>query len=108
MMGKQTYDNFYHYNRNYGCRCREVVYKGHRTLILENEKLRLMIVVDKGTDIIELLYKPKDIDFMWQSPVDLPAPHNRSLNKELPTQTDGARHPWRGVSVAVGVSGRGR
>lgn len=37
---------------------------------MENELLRLSILVDKGTDIIELLYKPKDIDFMWISPID--------------------------------------
>ena len=82
-MGKQTYDNYYHYNRNYGCRYREVTYKGYRTLILENEKLRIMILVDKGTDIIELLYKPKDIDFMWQSPIDVQAQSRNSLSKEL-------------------------
>ena len=35
---------------------------------MENELLRLTILVGKGTDIIELLYKPKDIDFMWISP----------------------------------------
>lgn len=84
-MDKRTYDNFYHYNRNYGCRYREVIYKGYKTLILENEKLRLMILVDKGTNIVELLYKPKDIDFMWQSPVDFEACNKNPLNKELPT-----------------------
>jgi len=68
-----VYDNFYHHNRNYGCRCHEVLYKGYRTLVLENELLRMTILVDKGTDIIELLYKPKDVDFMWRSPVELDA-----------------------------------
>lgn len=37
---------------------------------MENEILKISILVDKGTDIIELLYKPKDIDFMWVSPID--------------------------------------
>jgi hypothetical protein len=68
-----VYDNFYHQNRNYGCRCHEVVYKGYRALILENEPLRTMILVDKGTDIVELLYKPKDVDFLWRSPVEVDA-----------------------------------
>lgn len=57
--------------RNYGCRINtDLTYKGLRLLLLENELIRLSILVDKGTDIIELLYKPKDIDFMWSSPID--------------------------------------
>ena len=57
--------------RNHGCRLNEdLAYKGLRLLLMENELLRLSILVDKGTDIIELLYKPKDIDFMWSSPID--------------------------------------
>ena len=57
--------------RNHGCRINvDLVYKGLRLLLMENELLRLSILVDKGTDIIELLYKPKDIDFMWISPID--------------------------------------
>jgi hypothetical protein len=75
------YDNFYHHNRNYGCRYQEIIYKGYRTLVLENEILRLTILVDKGTDIIELLYKPKDVDFMWRSPVEVDA-----LNKNPVTR----------------------
>ncbi len=82
-MDHETYDNFYHHNRNYGCRCHEVIYKGYRALILENEKLRTTILVDKGTDIIELLYKPKDIDFMWRSPIEYEACSKNPVSKEL-------------------------
>ena len=39
-----------------------------RTVILENELLRVTFLVDQGCDIIELLYKPKDMDFLWRSP----------------------------------------
>ncbi|MBM3700206.1 MAG: DUF4432 family protein [Actinobacteria bacterium] len=57
--------------RNTGCRINdEISYKGLKSVIMENELLRLFILADKGTDIIELLYKPKDIDFMWKSPKD--------------------------------------
>jgi len=82
-MSKKIYDNFYHHNRNYGCRYQEVIYKGYKTLILENEKLRVTILVDKGTDIIELLYKPKDIDFMWRSPIDFEACSKNPLTKVM-------------------------
>lgn len=57
----------YHHNRNYGCRITEFVYEGYRCVALENEKLRVTIVADKGTDIIEFLYKPCDVDFMWRN-----------------------------------------
>ncbi|MBN2072395.1 MAG: DUF4432 family protein [Actinobacteria bacterium] len=57
--------------RNYGCRINdELLYKGLKTVVMENEILRLSILVGKGTDILELLYKPEDIDFMWSAPCD--------------------------------------
>jgi hypothetical protein len=59
---------FYTHERNFGCRLREYIYKGLRTVTLENEALRVSVLVDKGTDIFEFLYKPLDVDFMWRSP----------------------------------------
>lgn len=61
----------YHHNRNYGCRITELVLAGHRCVALENEKLRVTIIADKGTDIYEFLYKPRDLDFMWRTRVGL-------------------------------------
>lgn len=59
-------------SRNYGCRITEnLIISGNKALVMENEKLRVTILVGKGTDIVELLYKPQDIDFMWRSPVSL-------------------------------------
>ena len=49
------YDNFYHHNRGSRCRYRHIVYSGCQGLILETQTLRMMIPLDKGTDIIELL-----------------------------------------------------
>ncbi|HXG92253.1 MAG TPA: aldose 1-epimerase [Blastocatellia bacterium] len=57
----------YHHNRNYGCRITEFIYKGHRAVALENEKLRVTVLADKGTDIYEFLYKPRDVDFLWRT-----------------------------------------
>lgn len=62
-MNNQTY----HHNRNYACRITEFVYEGYGCVALENEKLRVTILADKGTDIYEFLYKPRDIDFMWRT-----------------------------------------
>ncbi len=43
-------------------------YKGMKTLVLENELIRMVALVDKGSDIIELTYKPKNVDILWHSP----------------------------------------
>lgn len=59
---------YYRSQRNYGCRIHDqYTYLGMRTLVMENDQVRISILVDKGTEIYELLYKPKDMDFMWQS-----------------------------------------
>ncbi len=44
-------------------------YKGMKTLIMENEKLRVVSLIDKGSDIIEFTHKPSNIDVMWHSPM---------------------------------------
>ncbi|MCM8804619.1 MAG: DUF4432 family protein [Candidatus Omnitrophica bacterium] len=56
-------------NRNNHCRFMEFVWKGYRSIFIENEIIRVEILIDKGTDIVEFLYKEKDIDFMWRSPI---------------------------------------
>jgi len=61
--------------RNYGCRLTlDSTLKGMRIVILENQKLRITVLADKGTDIYEFLYKPLDLDFMWRSPMNLRDP----------------------------------
>ncbi len=65
---------YYHF-RNYGCRLNtNYFYKDLRVAVLENEYLRISILIDKGTDIFEFLFKPKDIDFMWLSPWGINTP----------------------------------
>jgi galactose mutarotase-like enzyme len=59
---------------NNGCRWMEFQWNGITTLVMENEVIRLEILVDKGTDIVEFLYKPSDIDFMWRSPMPVYKP----------------------------------
>jgi len=54
-----------------GCRWACYEWKMGKFLYMENEILRIGILVDKGTDIVEFLYKPADIDFMWRSPFPL-------------------------------------
>ena len=58
----------YREQRNWGTRILEYEYKGMRVVFLENEKLRVGVLVDKGTDIIEFNHKPTDTDFVWLAP----------------------------------------
>lgn len=44
-------------------------FKGMRTLILENKYLRVIVLLDKGSDIMEFKYKPMDLDLMWRTPM---------------------------------------
>ena len=65
---------FYTHERNYGCRITESVYRGLRSVTLENEILRVSFLADKGSDIYEFLHKPTDTDFMWRSPLGVRNP----------------------------------
>jgi galactose mutarotase-like enzyme len=38
-----------------------------KTLVLENEKLRFSLLLDKGGEVFECLYKPLGIDLIWLS-----------------------------------------
>ena len=40
-------------SRNYGCRLQEVSIYGLKSLILENEILRITLIMDRGCEIIE-------------------------------------------------------
>src|SRR3712207_9124041 len=55
----------YRPQRNWGARVSEYRHKGLETVFLENEKLRVGVLVGKGTDVFEFNYKPSDTDFVW-------------------------------------------
>lgn len=58
----------YRKQRNYGCRIHDqYTYFNMRTIVLENDLLRVSINVDKGTEVFEFLYKPLDLDYIWLS-----------------------------------------
>ena len=47
---------------------------GYRALLLQNNLIQVVILVDKGAEIIQFLYKPLDIDFLWHSENSLKRP----------------------------------
>jgi galactose mutarotase-like enzyme len=51
------------------CQAREVTLdRGVRAILLENDLLAATVLVDKGADIYQLIFKPKDVDVLWKSP----------------------------------------
>jgi hypothetical protein len=76
--------DLYTHNRNWGARIVEFQYHGYRMVALENRFLRIVIAADKGTDVVEFLYKPLDVDFMWHSYVGLPHFTHTILSKANP------------------------
>lgn len=61
------------YRRNWGCRVHESTLSGYRSVVLENEALRVTVLPGKGGDVVEFLHKPRDLDFVWLSPRGLRA-----------------------------------
>lgn len=59
---------------NNGCRWMEFIWNRITAVVMENDVIRLEILVDRGTDIVEFLYKPADVDFMWRGPIPLHKP----------------------------------
>ncbi|MCR8634121.1 hypothetical protein [Paenibacillus radicis (ex Xue et al. 2023)] len=52
--------------RNSGCRIiDDIVFKGYRSLLLENEKLLVHLLLDKGGEPVRWLHKETDTDFIW-------------------------------------------
>jgi hypothetical protein len=51
-----------------------------RVLRLENYWLAVTILLDKGADIYELIYKPKQMDVLWKSPWGLKEPGRGPAN----------------------------
>lgn len=72
---------------------------GMRAVVLENELLRVVVLADKGTDIIELLHKPSDTEFMWRSPCGLrnPLRLQTSVGGSEGPFTDGYEGGWQEI-----------
>jgi hypothetical protein len=59
----------------YGCCVSdEWTFRGMRAAILENELLRIMVLLDKGAEIVEFRYKPLDLDPLMRMPGEVRNP----------------------------------
>ena len=76
---------YYTHERNWGARISdEFAYRDLRLLVMENEVIRVTVLLDKGTDIYEFLHKPTDTDFMWRTPKGV-RPPMKSLDMIAPS-----------------------
>jgi hypothetical protein len=95
----------YTHGRKQGCRISlDYTYKGLQIAYLENELLRVGLLLDKGADVFEFTYKPCDLDFLWQSPLSLRRPF--AATNALP---EGAFHDyyyggWQEILPSAGWS----
>ena len=88
----------YTHERNFGCRISdEFTFRGLRLLVIENEVIRVTILLDKGTDVYEFLHKPSDTDFMWRSPrgVRNPATFTEMIASSVGPFTDYYEGGWQ-------------
>ena len=62
-------------SRHHGCRIVDYTQRGHTFLALENDLVRITVLLTKGADIVEFRHKPTDVDAMWHSSRPLPSLH---------------------------------
>ena len=75
----------YQSERNHGCRISDAwTYRGLKTVVMENELIRVVILADKGADIYQFVHKVSDTDFLWRSPWGV-----RDPSTFVPTTGDG-------------------
>ena len=123
----------YQLERNYGCRVSDAwTFRGLKTAVIENELLRVVVLIDKGADIYQFVHKPTDTDFLWRSPWGVRDPSvripttgsgegwmdgrvrrrlaDRSAGRRLPDSVHGRGHgpARRGQHRALGRRDRGR
>lgn len=67
--------------KKHGCRVTEFTICSMCALALENDKVRVTVLLDKGADIVEFRDKATDIDVLWGMPSGLRAPFST-----MPTQ----------------------
>ena len=82
---------------HFGARLHQYETSGYRALALENEVIRVEILLDKGTDVISFLHKPSDTDFMWRSALGLVTANSLSRfpSMEFANIGDGYEGGWQ-------------
>jgi hypothetical protein len=86
--------------RHYGCRITDdLTYKGIKTLFMENELIRIGILLDKGADIFQLIDKQSDTDFLWKSPngITTPSKYRETIASDSGSFLDHYHGGWQDI-----------
>ena len=57
--------------RKVGSRFYEFIFRGYRCLLIENDCIRTVLLLDKGTDVISFVDKKTDTEFVWTNPMGI-------------------------------------
>lgn len=77
--------------------------RGVRAVRIENDLLAATVLVEKGADIYELIYKPRGLDVLWKSPWGLRNPHApQSTVHSLPTFIEHYAGGWQEIFPSGG------
>jgi hypothetical protein len=93
--------------RNWGARVHETALLGLDAVVLENAALRVTVLAGKGTDVVEFLYKPLDLDFAPLSPGGIRDPRTLSGDAADPAAAFMESYPggWQEVLPNGGAPG---
>ncbi|MFM2032460.1 MAG: hypothetical protein RLZZ297_1225, partial [Chloroflexota bacterium] len=89
----------------HGCRVSdEWTLRGLRTLVLENELLRVTVLLDRGAEIVELRHKPTDLDPLLRLavPIHDPARATGSIAGSVGTFMDTYLGGWQEIAPSGG------
>jgi hypothetical protein len=81
-----------------------------RTLILESDLVKISVLLDKGSDIFEVIYKPLDLDIMWHSPGGFKSPttHTERISRQEDEFSDNYGGGWNDVFPNYGFASLNR
>lgn len=85
-------------------------YRGMRTLILESDLVKVSVLLDKGSDIFEIIYKPADIDVIFHSPSGYKNPkmHVERISRQEDEFSDNYGGGWNDVFPNYGFASSNR
>jgi hypothetical protein len=91
--------------RNWAARLRHGTIDGLRAVTLENERLRVTVLPGKGGDVVELLHKPTDTDFVWLAPQGLrdPRDHLQGAADDVAQFIDHYEGGWQEIFPSGGA-----
>lgn len=95
----------YPYQRNTGCRLLvDQTWCGYHAVTLQNRRVRVTVLPEKGGDIVEWLHKPTDTDVLFLSPNGLRRPDHAEPTIGGPPGTFMDRYPgaWQEIAPAGG------